>query len=96
MSAFVIMIRNRTDNPAELAQYAEMAKAARPGHELTPRAFYGDLQALEGDAAEGVAVLEFADMQAARAWYDSPAYQAALVHRKAGADCRVLLVDGVR
>jgi uncharacterized protein (DUF1330 family) len=49
---------------------------------------------LEGPAAEGVAILRFPDMAAARAWYDSPAYRQAREHRQLGADYRMLLVEG--
>jgi len=34
-------------------------------------------------------------MAAARAWYDSPAYQAAKAHRVKAADYRVIFVEGV-
>ncbi|MDP9102679.1 MAG: DUF1330 domain-containing protein, partial [Pseudomonadota bacterium] len=35
------------------------------------------------------------DMAAARAWYDSPAYQVAKAHRVNGADYRVIFVEGL-
>jgi uncharacterized protein (DUF1330 family) len=95
MAAYVIMIRERTTDPAELARYSEMAKLARPGHEMKAVAFYGALQTLEGPEPEGVVVLEFATAAEARAWYDSPAYQAALAHRMKGAECRLMIVQGV-
>ncbi|WP_446718995.1 DUF1330 domain-containing protein [Halomonas sp. SH5A2] len=34
-------------------------------------------------------------MAAARAWYESPAYQEARQHRFQGADYRVFIVDGI-
>jgi uncharacterized protein (DUF1330 family) len=34
-------------------------------------------------------------MAAARAWYDSPAYQAAVKHRFLGADYRVFITEGL-
>jgi len=34
-------------------------------------------------------------MDAAKAWYHSPAYQEAKVHRLAGANYRVLVTEGV-
>jgi uncharacterized protein (DUF1330 family) len=95
MAAYVILMRERMKNPDEFATYAKMAPAAREGHDLTPLAFYGALTPLEGDPADGVVILQFPDTAAARAWYESPAYQAALVHRKLGADYRVMIVEGV-
>lgn len=40
-------------------------------------------------------VIAFPDMAAARAWYDSPAYQAILHYRTDNAEGAVFLIDGV-
>ena len=95
MAAYVVLIRDRMKDPEEFALYAPAAREARGGHDITPLAFYGDFQVLEGPPAEGVVILKFPDTAAARAWYDSPAYQAALQHRLKGADYRVVIVEGV-
>lgn len=95
MSAYVIFTRTRTTNPEEFAKYGPMARQAAQGHDLTRLAFYGDFEVLEGDAVEGVVVLRFPDMAAARAWYNSPAYQAARDQRFKGAEYRVVLVEGM-
>jgi len=39
-------------------------------------------------------VVEFPSVEAARAWYDSPAYQEAARHRRAAADSNVVIVIG--
>ena len=44
---------------------------------------------------EGAVILRFPDMAAARAWYESPAYQEARKTRFQSADYRVFLVDGI-
>ena len=95
MSAYVILMRETMKNAEEFATYAKMAPLAREGHDIKPLAFYGALTHLEGDPAEGVVILQFPDTAAAKAWYNSDAYQAALVHRKLGADYRVMIVEGV-
>jgi uncharacterized protein (DUF1330 family) len=95
VSAYVILIKNQTRDAEELKTYGEKALAARTGHEITPLARYGALEVLEGEPAEGVVILQFPDMAAARAWYDSPAYQDARTHRFAGGDFRVILADGL-
>ena len=59
-------------------------------------AFYGAHEALEGPKADGIVILEFDDMDHARAWHGSHAYQEAMKHRQLGADYRVLLVEGVK
>ena len=96
MTAYVIMIRDRIRDPAEMAIYAELAPKARGNNPPRPLAFYGTDEALEGPKADGIVILEFDDMDAARAWHGSPAYQEAMKHRQLGADYRVLLVDGVK
>ncbi|VVP68019.1 hypothetical protein PS918_00669 [Pseudomonas fluorescens] len=94
MSAYVIFIREATTDDAQMQLYAQKAPAARTGHDITRLAFYGPFEVLEGPSAEGVAILRFPDMNAARAWYNSPAYQQARQHRFNGAQYRMLLVEG--
>ena len=95
MSAYIVLLRHETISSQELDTYAAAAKLARPGHDITKLAYYGEIEVLEGPATEGAVIFEFADMAAARAWYHSPLYQAAKLHRNLGANCSVLLVDGV-
>ncbi len=95
MTAYVIFLREKTTNEDELKTYSQLALPTLGGHPVTPLAFYGTLQVLEGPAFEGAVVLAFPSIAEARAWYDSPAYQAAAVHRRAGSDFRVFIVEGV-
>lgn len=96
MTAYVIMIRDRMIDPEEMATYAGLARQARGDNPPRQLAFYGPHEALEGAEADGIVILEFDDMDAARKWHGSPAYQKAMEHRQRGADYRVLLVDGVK
>ena len=66
-----------------------------PGHAITPRALYGRQEVLEGEAVEGVAILEFPTFDEAKAWYDSPTYREVREHRYKGADYRAVIVQGV-
>ena len=95
MPAYAIFIRDRLHDADELAVYSKKAGAARGDHQLTPLAYYGATETWEGETAEGVVIVQFPDMDAARAWYQSPAYQEALAHRKKAADYRVILVEGL-
>ena len=95
MPAYAIFIKNKTIDADELKTYAQKAGAARGDHKLAALAYYGPLEVLEGDAAEGVVLLQFDDMDAAKAWYHSPAYQDAKQHRLKGADYRVILAQGL-
>ena len=95
MTAYVVFIREGITDQAEMDQYNVKAGASIAGHPLTPLAFYGALDAWEGAASDGLVILQFPDMDAAKAWYQSPAYQEAKVHRLAGATYRVLVTEGV-
>ena len=55
----------------------------------------GPVEVLEGAPVEAVVITEFPTMEAAKAWYDSPAYSEARVHRHKGAEYRCLLVEGL-
>lgn len=95
MSAYLIFIRDRVRDEAKLAEYAPLAQQSTAGHPLEPLAFYGPVETLEGAQADGVVLIKFPDMAAARAWYDSPAYTEARAHRHLGADYRVVIADGL-
>jgi uncharacterized protein (DUF1330 family) len=57
---------------------------------------HGAIESLEGAAPVGnVVMLGFESMEAARSWYNSPAYQEVLKHRLASADNRAYLVEGL-
>src|SRR5262245_6928507 len=96
MTAYVVVVRERTRNPAELAAYTPKAKAASAGHPLVVRAFHGRHRVLEGAEVETVSILEFPTFDEAERWYDDPAYREALVHRLRGADYRAFIVEGLR
>lgn len=95
MTAYAIFIRDETTDQAELDTYGSMVAAARVGHDITPLVRYGPFEVMEGEPAEGVVLLQFPSMAAAKAWYDSPLYQEALAHRLAGARYRVIFAEGV-
>jgi uncharacterized protein (DUF1330 family) len=57
--------------------------------------FYGKTEMLEGAPIEGAVIVEFPTIEAAKAWYDSPAYKEAREHRFKGADYRVFITEGM-
>ena len=65
MTAYAVIIRERTTDPDALARYRETAPLAREKHPAAPIFFYGPYEVLEGDPAEGVAILSFPTMTAA-------------------------------
>lgn len=95
MPAYVIFIREITFDKTELDAYAAAAPASLEGLPIRFLAAYGRHEALEGPTPEGVAIAEFPSMEAARRWYDSPAYQTAAQHRFRGAFYRGLIVESL-
>lgn len=100
MPAYMIFTREGpVTDQAALDVYSQANRAAagdyRERYGIKPLAAYGTVETLEGDAPDGVIVLEFPTADDARAWYNSPEYQAALPHRKRGATYRAMIVEGL-
>jgi uncharacterized protein (DUF1330 family) len=95
MKGYMVFTREKTTDAAELAVYFEKVSATFEGHEIKVLASYGKHEVLEGDATEGVVIVEFPSVAAAKAWYDSPAYTEVRKHREAGSVYRAILVEGV-
>ncbi len=87
MAAYMIFTRESTAGSE--------ADATLEGHPATVLAHYGDFRMLEGDPIEGAVVIRFPSVAEAKAFYDSPAYQKAAIHRHAGAKYRAFIVEGV-
>ena len=73
-------------------------KAAGPTFEGRGAKFlsiYTPLTPLESvGRLEGVVLIEFPDVAAAKAWYESPAHQRARQHRVGAADAEFFIIDG--
>ncbi|PRY04480.1 DUF1330 domain-containing protein [Paraburkholderia sp. BL25I1N1] len=95
MSTYIVFTRESTQDQGELDVYHSEVGVTFKGHPVKILAGYGSQQVLEGDAPEGVVIVEFPSTAAARAWYDSPAYQEVAQHRFKGARYRAVLVEGV-
>lgn len=95
MPAYIVFIKEREHDAAAMADYAAKAGPSLGGHPGKPLAYYGAIETLEGPEAMGSVIVEFPDMDAARAWYQSDAYQEARKLRFAGADYRVILTAGL-
>lgn len=94
MTAYIVFIRNSLNDSEGLEVYRGLAKASYAGHEYTPLAIYGDVEVLEGPSADRVVLLSFPTVEAAKAWYFSPAYQEAKAQRLKCADYRAILFEG--
>ena len=93
MTAYLILFLEEIVDPDEMAAYGRKARGA-PNSTAKPLVVYGRKVVMEGPDLEGVAMLAFDSLDAARAWYGSAHYQAALPHRLRGARSRVVIVEG--
>jgi uncharacterized protein (DUF1330 family) len=95
MPAFVVFLRESPiRDQSEMDAYHAKTREIPRDPKLTPLAVYGSLETLEGAAPDGVVLLQFPTIEDAKAWYNSPGYQAALPHRVRGADYRAFIVQG--
>ena len=95
MATYIVFTRESTHDAAELATYSEQVGDTLAGHPVQVLAAYGPQEVLEGPDVEGVVILEFPSLAAAKAWYDSPAYRQVREHRFRGAAYRAVIVEGV-
>lgn len=99
MPAYVIVMRESpVRDPGAYAEYQRMNRESKDDFsdfKIKPLVIYGAIEAVEGEAPDGVIVLEFPSVEKARAWYNSPAYQAALPNRLKAADFRSFIVEGL-
>jgi len=95
MAAYVIVETDVTD-PEQYEQYkaASPAAIAAGGGRFIVRG--GEVAVLEGDwQPPRLVLLEFDDLEAARRWYASEAYQEAKKLREGAASFRAIAVQGV-
>ena len=95
MPAYVIGNISVTD-PATYADYVPPALATITQYGGMVLAVADNAELLDGGPMpERTVVLEFPDAAAARRWYRSPEYQAALPIRLGSSEGRVFLIDGL-
>lgn len=96
MSVYMLFIREKPiHDQAEMDTYSRINREGPRDPNMKPLVVYGAMEALEGTAPDGIVLLQFPNAEAAKAWYNSPTYQAAMQHRLKGADYRVMMVQGL-
>lgn len=95
MPAYALFIRENTIDQSELDIYASLVPASLKSHSPRILAAYGEQEVVEGPPSEGVVLVEFPTLEAAKSWYHSPEYQAAAQHRLKGATYRGILFAGI-
>jgi len=95
VSAYIIVEIEVTD-PELYARYKQLAPATVAAHGGRYLARGGATVALEGDwDPQRLVILEFASLEQAQAWHDSPEYRDARTLRWHAARSRMLAVAGV-
>jgi uncharacterized protein (DUF1330 family) len=76
--------------------YKPLAEESIAAHGGTYKVRGGKIESVEGpEVSDRVVILEFPDVAAARSWYSSPEYQAALqIRHAAAATTRMFIIDG--
>jgi uncharacterized protein (DUF1330 family) len=93
MTAYVIAEIDVTDRDAyKIYETAGADSVARHGGRFLARG--GRSAGLEGPAPKRIMVIEFATMEAAQRWHDSPDYRDARAIRAIAGKSRLVIVDG--
>ena len=94
MPAYLIVRLEGPVRDAEaMAEYQRRTRSMGVAIRPMPRVVYGAIHPLEGTPPEGMVVLEFASVEEARGWYESPGYQDALQYRQKAGDFTALIVE---
>ena len=95
MSAFLI-VDTKIENPDEYEKYKKLAKPIAEKYGGTYRARGGEMDIRETDlwTPTRVVIIEFPDMDSARAFVDSDEYAPVKPLRRNNAKCTLFIVDG--
>ncbi len=95
MSAFII-VDTRLKNPEAYEEYKKLAKPIAEKYGGKYRARGGALDIIETElwTPTRVVIVEFADMDSARAFVDSEEYAPVRKIRQANAECTLFIVEG--
>jgi uncharacterized protein (DUF1330 family) len=93
MAAYVVFIREgEVVDPEAMATY--QGGMRKPPENMRPLTVYGAMETIEGEPAEGMVILEFPDVAAAREWYFGDYNEHAKLRQKA-APYRGFIVEGL-
>ena len=93
MAAYIIFTEDVT-NPEALQAYAAKAVPTVLQYGGVPRIASGASEVLEGEwHGHQTVMIEFESVEAAKAWYDSPEYQAVIGERHAAANSNAVIFE---
>lgn len=96
MAAYVVVTVDDVTDPDKIAKYRELSgpALAKAGGRYIARG--GEMASLEGGWEPGrLVIVEFPTLEAAKAWYNSPEYQAAHHVREGAANFKMVAVEGL-
>lgn len=95
MPAYMIALNRALHDRQKLEEYWKAAGPTFEGLGAKSLAVYTPLVLLEmRGPLDGAVVVEFPDLETARGWYESPAYQQAKQYRNGAADVEIFIIDG--
>jgi uncharacterized protein (DUF1330 family) len=96
MSAYLI-VDTRIENPEEYEKYKALARPIAEKYGGVYRARGGEMDVLETDlwTPTRIVIIEFPDMDSARAFVNSPEYAPVKPLRRNNAKCTLAIVEGV-
>lgn len=90
-----VIFTEETRDQAALDAYVGQAVPTLTEHNGRPIVVDDAFETVEGTwHGSRIVIVEFDSVDAAKAWYNSPAYQAVKPLREAAADCNVVIVGG--
>ena len=96
MTAYALAHLRTPQINADVLDYIERIQATMDPYGGRFLVHGAPVEVREGSWPGTVVILEFPDIDSARAWYESPAYQQILPLRTAHIDGDTIIVDGVR
>lgn len=94
MAAYVVFIREGAiTDPAAMAAYQSSNGGGARDPDMKIHTVYGAMETIEGEAADGMVILEFPSMDHARDWYNGEYNERAKLRQKA-APYRGFIVEG--
>ena len=95
MPAYMIALNRTLRDRRKLEEYWKAAGPTFEGLGAKRLAIYTPLVLLEMmGPLDGAVVIEFPDVETAKRWYESPAYQEAKQYRDGAADVELFIIDG--
>lgn len=94
-SAYALFVREGAIvDPEAMAAYQSGVASGGRDPDMKVHTVYGAMETIEGEAADGIVILEFPSMERAREWYYGEYNERAKLRQKA-ASYRGFLIEGI-